>query len=62
MRNVVGKCAGHSRKHVLKALIGHEVSVGERCFAETGEEIIALPIEFEIRRSWSRRKGRGQRR
>jgi hypothetical protein len=62
MRNVVGECAGHSRKHVLKALIRHEVSVSERRFAETGEKIIALPIEPEIGRSWSRRERRGQRR
>jgi hypothetical protein len=62
MRNVVGECAGRSRKHVLKALTGHEVSVGERRFAETGVKIIALPIELEIGRSWSRRKRRGQRR
>ncbi len=49
MVDIVGIGAGDAREHVLETFARHQVAVGERGLAERREEVVAAPVELQIR-------------
>ena len=48
MAHIVGIGAGDAREHVLEAFARHQIAVGERGLAESGEQRVARTVQLEI--------------